>query len=137
MRSSAEQDSVVPLLVGATKEAAERKGGYAYAVVSRSKGRGDREAIVGLVRYLLDAGIAGTVRLRSDPEPSIQAVSQEVAALRSPATTIVEITPKGSSSSLGTGERMIQAIAGQVRALKIVVEQKWGQPVLTSSPVFP
>eukprot|EP00972_Heterocapsa_arctica_P042726 6299572-Heterocapsa_arctica.AAC.1 len=77
MRSSATQDSIVPLLVGATKETAERKGGYAYAVVSRSKGLGDRVAIVGLVRYLLEAGIAGTVRLRSDSEPSIQAVAQE------------------------------------------------------------
>eukprot|EP00972_Heterocapsa_arctica_P040047 5899193-Heterocapsa_arctica.AAC.1 len=92
-------------------------------MVSRSKGRGDREAILGLVRYLLEAGIAGTVRLRSDPEPSIQAVAQEIAALRSRVTTIVEVIPTGSSSSLGAGERMIQAIAGQVRALKIVVEQ--------------
>eukprot|EP00972_Heterocapsa_arctica_P043219 6374880-Heterocapsa_arctica.AAC.1 len=32
---------------------------------------------------------------------------------------------------------MIQAIAGQVRALKMVVEQKWGQTVFTSSPIFP
>eukprot|EP00972_Heterocapsa_arctica_P111369 16395713-Heterocapsa_arctica.AAC.1 len=72
MRSSATQDSIVPLLVSATKETAERKGGYAYAVVSRPKGRGDREAIVGLVRYLLEAGIAGTVRLRSDSERSRQ-----------------------------------------------------------------
>eukprot|EP00972_Heterocapsa_arctica_P114527 16442848-Heterocapsa_arctica.AAC.1 len=73
MRSSAEKDVLVPLLVAATKETAKRKGGYAYAMVSRSKGRGDREAILGLVRYLLEAGIAGTMRLRSDPEPSIQA----------------------------------------------------------------
>eukprot|EP00972_Heterocapsa_arctica_P008755 1284866-Heterocapsa_arctica.AAC.1 len=48
MRSSAETDVMVPLLVAATKETAERKGGYAYAMVSRSKGRGDREAILGL-----------------------------------------------------------------------------------------
>eukprot|EP00972_Heterocapsa_arctica_P103140 15199576-Heterocapsa_arctica.AAC.1 len=113
MRSSADLDSTVPLLVAATKESAERKGGYAYAVESRWKGRGDREAIVGLVRYLLEAGIAGNVRLRSDSEPAIQAVAQEVVALRSPATTICEVMPKGSSSSLGTGERMIQAIVGQ------------------------
>eukprot|EP00972_Heterocapsa_arctica_P081175 11961576-Heterocapsa_arctica.AAC.1 len=72
MRSSATQDNIVPLLVAATKETSERKGGYAYAVVSRSKGQGDREAVNGLVRYLLEAGIAGTVRLRSDSEPSIQ-----------------------------------------------------------------
>eukprot|EP00972_Heterocapsa_arctica_P055570 8197047-Heterocapsa_arctica.AAC.1 len=32
---------------------------------------------------------------------------------------------------------MIQAIAGQVRALKSVVEQKREEQVLTSSPVFP
>eukprot|EP00972_Heterocapsa_arctica_P078100 11519882-Heterocapsa_arctica.AAC.1 len=32
---------------------------------------------------------------------------------------------------------MIQAIAGQVRALKMVVEQKWEQLVLTSSPISP
>eukprot|EP00972_Heterocapsa_arctica_P024154 3560617-Heterocapsa_arctica.AAC.1 len=89
------------------------------------------------MRYLLEAGIAGTVRLRSDSELSIQAVAQEVAALRSTATTICEITPKGSSSSLGAGERMIQAIAGQFRALKMVVERKWGRPVLTNSPIFP
>ena len=96
-------DALVPMLI-----AAQKRRGYASAAACRTKGRSDQEAIQGLCRFFTEAGLNGTVRLRSDSEPAIQAVAQEIAVRRTPAVTIVETTPVGSSSSLGAGERMIQ-----------------------------
>ena len=111
--------------------------GYAFTEACRSKGRGDREAIAGVAACLLEAGVAGAMRLRTGSETSIRAVAQEVAALRSPATTIVETTSRASSYSLGSAERMVQTVAGQVCALKLVVERRWKCRVTTASVVFP
>ena len=47
----------------------------------------------------------GPTRLRSDSELSVRAVATAVAALRPQGETMVEVTPVGSSSSLGAVER--------------------------------
>ena len=117
--------------------AAEKDSGYAMARVVQVKGRGDAMAVQAVLRFLLEAGIAGPVRLRSDQEASICAFCQEVAAKRAPISTIVESTPVGSSSSLGCGERMIGAIVAQVRALRIEAETRWNTKFSASSPIIP
>ena len=94
-------------------------------------------AVQAVLRFLLEAGIAGPVRLRSDQEASICAFCQEVAAKRAPISTIVESTPVGSSSSLGCGERMIGAIVAQVRALRIEAEARWNTKFSVNSPIIP
>ena len=93
-------DALVPMLI-----ADQKRRGYAFAAACRAKGRSDQEAIQGLCRFFTEAGFNGTVRLRSDPGPAIQAVAQEIAVRRTPAVTIVETTPVGSSSSLGACRR--------------------------------
>ena len=76
------------------------------------------------------------MRLRSDQESSVRAFAQEAAARRSPAVTIVETTPRGSSSLLGSGERLIQSITGQVRALRLETEKRWNTRFTTTSPLM-
>ena len=128
----AESCARATVLVAATKDS-----GYAMARVVQVKGRGDATAVQAVLRFLLEAGIAGPVRLRSDQEASICAFCQEVAAKRAPSSTIVESTPVGSSSSLGCGERMIGAIVAQVRALRIEAETRWNTKFSVDSPIIP
>ncbi len=105
--------------------AVAKDDGYAFATLCQSKGRNDPVAVQGALRFLLEAGLAGGIRLRSDSELAITGFCQELAARRAPAVTVVETTPVASSSSLGAGERMIQTIVAQVRALRLDVEQRW------------
>ena len=124
-------DELIPILVGA-----QRHSGYGYAAVTPVKGRSDVPAIVGFVRFLMEAGLTAKLRIRSDSEPAAQAVAQAVASRRAPAVTIIETTPVGSSSSLGTAERMIQELSGRVRALCLSVQGKWNVQIRATMPIF-
>ena len=131
LKSSQPGDSTVPVLIGAVKGSS-----YGMAAKSETMGRADREAIICFCKFLQEAGLMGTLRLRSDQGPAAMAVAQEVAARRHPAHTIVETTPRASHSSLGGAERKCQTIAGQVRVLRIEVEERWKIPVLATSPIM-
>ena len=88
------------------------------------------------VRFLMEAGLTANLRIRSVSEPAAQAVAQAVASRRAPAVTIIETTPVGSPSSLGTAERMIQELSGRVRALCLSVQGKWNVQVRATMPIL-
>ena len=131
LKTSQPEDITVPVLIGAVKGSS-----YGMAAKSETMGRADREAIICFCKFLQEAGLMGTLRLRSDQGPVAMAVALEVAARRHPAHTIVETTPRASHSSLGGSGRKCQTIAGQVRMLRIEVEERWETPVLATSPIM-
>ena len=132
LRSGVPTDPLVAVLVGYLKER-----GAVFATACREKGRNDQAAISALHTWCMQTGLSGTLRLRSDLEPSIRAVASELAARRTPAITLVETSPECSSGSTGGVERAIQSVAGLVRTLRTAVEQRWGRRVVALSPVFP
>ena len=62
------------------------------------------------------------VVLKSDQEPALLDLLNEVARLRAPAQTIPEQSPARSSASNGRVERGIQAVEGQIRVMKDALE---------------
>ena len=114
-----------------------KQSGYSFATVVKVKGAGDTAAVQGVLGFLQEAGLPGAgLRLRSDQEGSIRACVSRIAAMRT-ASTVVETTPKGSSSSLGTAERYIRTLMTQVAALCTQVQQQWGVEVKADSPLLP
>ncbi|CAE8679812.1 unnamed protein product [Polarella glacialis] len=124
-------DTAIPVFVAKAKH-----GGYGFAAVSPAKGRGSTSVIQGMLRFLAEAGLTGRLILRSDQEMAVQAVAQAAAAQRQ-APTMVEVTRKGSSSSLGTGEKYIRDLMSQVRVCCEQAQQIWGQQLAASSSLMP
>ena len=62
--------------------------------------------------------------LKSDQEPAIQDLMNEVARIRKPAATIIEEAPVGESQSNGVIERGVQTAEGQIRVLKDAFETR-------------
>ena len=69
---AAEDAEPTPVLVGVAKDFS-----YGMVTVVTSKGRGDRYAMATVVRFLREVGHSGRIVLRTDHEPSIQALGQE------------------------------------------------------------
>ena len=131
MNTERPPDPQVPILCAALKRVV-----YVLSVVATCKGRGDAFVIKAVLRFLLEAGLTGPLRLRSDKEHSIMAVVQAIAAKRAPARSIVETSPVGSHGSLGSVDRMMQFIAGHVRAMRLDCEQMWKVTIKANSPLF-
>lgn len=100
------------------------------------KGRQDSLVAQRVVNFLKTGSLNGKLILRTDNEPAITSLMQEVAARRSPAETILQQRPLGSPQSLGAGERFVQTISGCVRTLVLDVEAQHHQRIRTSDPIF-
>ena len=71
----------------------------------------------------------GDVVVKSDEEPSMQTVVQDVGRLRAAGgggKYVMEHSPVKASASNGCIERGIQSIEGQVRVLLDALEARWG-----------
>ena len=71
--------------------------------------------LANLRRYLLEAGLAGDIRVRTDQEPAARQMAKLLAVARRPARTIVEESPVKSSSSMGAVERWAQTVRRRAR----------------------
>ena len=121
----------------ATLAAVARPSGHGFSHMVQKKGRGDGPTVQSLVRWMNHVGLNGDIRLRCDPEASVMAFVQEVAARRAPAATLVEQTPVASPSSKVKVERFIQSSGGLVRALTMRVEERWHVEVTPTSAIYP
>ena len=126
------QDDMQTVLV-----ANARRYNYGCGLVCRTKSSSDPYVIQTLLRFFTESGTKATFRLRSDSEQAIVGLAQQVALKRPQEATILETTAVASSSSLGGAERYAQALAGQVRCLRLVVRQTWRREVSAASPYFP
>jgi len=79
-----------------------------------------------VVCFIRELGYGGaTLILKSDQEPAIVALTNEIIRLRAPALTQVEQSPVGSSASNGVIERGIQSFEMMARVMKNAPEAKW------------
>ena len=106
------------------------------AVVPR-KGTTGRYAADEVVDFLRELGCSAMpVTLKSDQEPAIVALLDEVVRRRPTAQTFIEHSPVGESQSNGVVERGVQSIEGQVRVLKLALEARMQVPVPDSHPIL-
>ena len=90
-----------------------------------------------LMAFLREIGYEySPVILKSDGEPAVKAVVDEVALARGAMRTIKEESPKGSSGSNGIVERAILSVEQQVRVMKSALEERWGAMVPDKHPVI-
>eukprot|EP00971_Amphidinium_carterae_P223396 4432507-Amphidinium_carterae.1 len=76
----------------------------------------------------------GRVLLFADGEPVMRALLERVAAKRP--NTMTRYTPRYSGQAIGRLASMQDLIQGQIRTLKIDIEQRLGEAVPVDAPVF-
>jgi hypothetical protein len=75
--------------------------------------------------FLNELGYEGVdVTIKTDQEPAIKDLVNEVVKLRSTARTMKEESPFGSSASNGVIERGVQTVEGQIRVIKNALEER-------------
>ena len=82
-------------------------------------------------------GLNGDLVLRTDPEQCIKLVGQSIATRRAPAKTLLEESPVNSPNSKAGVEGYIATLGGNVRALKMCVEERWLQQIHNGSSTYP
>jgi len=71
-------------------------------------------------------GIHGSVVLRSDQEPALTNLLDEVCRTRGDAKTLPEASPTGDSRANGLAERAVQSVEEMIRVHKLALESKTG-----------
>ena len=136
-KSKEDGDVLTPILVGYWVGC-----GYGYAAVALGKGvLGDKALVRDAVAWLTEVGLLGRLRLRSDGEPAITAVTRAIAAARGAGDdtqplTVVEESPNKSSASLGGAERFAGTIQGLIRTLRQDVKEQQGVVIRADSVAF-
>ena len=91
--------------------------------------------------FLSEVGcLDGDLIVRSDQEPAITSLVNEVGRLRGAAgggRFTVEASPVGSSGSNGRVERAIQSVQDQVRVMRVALQDRWKVDVSHRHAVFP
>ena len=78
---------------------------------------------------------ASQIIIKSDQEPAMVALVEDVVRAREEGRTTVEESPKQSSGSNGVVERAVQEVEGQMRALLLAVEGRLGQEMKPTAPL--
>ena len=93
-----------------------------------------------VMAFMKEVGVEyGDLTVKSDQEPAIQKVIEDVGKLRAIAgggKYVVENSPVGSSASNGVIERGIQAISGQARVLLDALESRCGVEIEYGHPIL-
>ena len=117
--------------------AKERDAGMVYSTVVPRKGSTGEFAARRITAFIKEIGCEFvSVIMKSDQEPAIQALLEDVRRMRADARTLVEMSPVGESASNGVVERGIQSVQGQVRTMKSVLETRWGQRLGVDHPAL-
>ena len=83
--------------------------------------------------YIAECGFgSGDILLKSDQEPAIEILIKDIVAERGNemgSKTIVEESPVGSKGSNGVAERAVKEIEGQLRVMKLALEDRIGKEI--------
>ena len=102
-----------------------------------TKGSTGKFAASRVVCFMRELGYGGaTVIIKSDQEPAIVALTNDITRLRAPALTQIEQSPVGSSGSHGIVERGIQSFQMMARVMKNALEDKWKVEIPDDHPVL-
>ena len=95
-----------------------------FSCVVPLKGSSGEFAVRRILAFIKEVGMeAASVVFRSDQEPAIIDLINEVARRRQ-ATTFVEQSPVGSSASNGVAERAVQSVEGQLRTISDALQHR-------------
>eukprot|EP00972_Heterocapsa_arctica_P101202 14917728-Heterocapsa_arctica.AAC.1 len=72
MRSGRPEDTLATMLLAYRAPPPGEVGGYDFGRVVQAKGRWDVQALLALHALFSEAGLTGSIRLRTDGEPAIQ-----------------------------------------------------------------
>ena len=104
--------------------------GMTMAAVLPGKGSKGKFAADKVVEYIGECGdAAADIIVKTDQEPAIEYLVKDIVLERGPNKTIVECTPVGSKGSNGVVERAVQEIEGQVRVMKLALEDRIGRKI--------
>ena len=107
------------------------------AVVAPSKGSTGRYATQMILELINECGDKGRdIILKTDQEPAIKFVVDDVCVNRTGARTVKEVSPKGSKGSNGIVERAVQAVETILRANKSSLDERLGVQVDVQHPVL-
>lgn len=115
----------------------DRRSEMIFAHVVPHKGATVDWLIPQLVRDLQKLGFWGAVTIKTDGEPAIAAVVQELARARGNLRTILEMSPPSDSQSNGHAERAIRTVEELTRVHKLALESKLGGSVPVSHAILP
>jgi hypothetical protein len=111
----------------------ERTTGMTMATVIPSKGGSGKFVADKVMEFLAECGNqSGDIIVKSDQEPAIAYLVKDIVAERgneAGCRTIVEESPVRSHGSNGVVERAVQTIEGQIRVMKLALEDRIGRAV--------
>ena len=115
----------------------ERHSKTKKAVVVPSKGSTGRYSVRMVVDLIEECGDKDrTVIVKSDQEPAIKFLVDDVCMARTGVRTIVEHAPKGSNGSNGIVERAVQSTEQYLRTLKWALDARMNVRIDTKHPVL-
>lgn len=121
----------VTILVGR-----ERTTGMTFASTVPEKGSKGKFVADRCLEFFVECGFrTGDIVLKTDQEPAIKYLVKDLVAERGSEPghrTLVEESPVQSSGSNGVVERAVQSIEGQIRVLKMALEERIGVKVPAS-----
>ena len=114
----------------------ERHSKMKKAVVVPSKGSTGRFAARKVLDLIQECGDKNsTVIVKSDQEPAIKFLVDDVCMSRTGAKTIVEMSPVGSKGSNGVVERAVQAVEEYLRTMKSQLDERYKVRIDTKHPI--
>ena len=106
----------------------ERATGMTMATVVPEKGSKGKFVADKVLDFIAECGnMKGDILIKTDQEPAIKYLVKDIVLERGDepdCRTVVEESPVGSSGSNGVIERAVQTIEGQVRVLKLALENR-------------
>ena len=127
MGAEGEEDTI------AIQVAKDRRSRAVFAHVVPRKGVTHTHGAEELIKDLEKLGYDEVI-LKSDGEPALRAVQEEVRRRRG-RTTILENSPPGESQSNGVAERAVRAVAEHVRVLRKGLEERMKMTLNSHHPV--
>jgi hypothetical protein len=105
----------------------ERVGGMCMATVVPTKGTNGCFELHKILEFIRQCGDEATdITIKTDQEPAIKFVVEEIVKARQKDRTHLEESPVGSSGSNGVVERKVQGIEGQLRTMLSALEGRLG-----------
>ena len=127
-----EDGEKLTILVVVEKETKMKK-----AVVVPSKGSTGRYAAKMVLELIAECGDRDCpILLKSDQEPAILYLLDDVSMSRTGAKTLIEQAPKRSKGSNGVVERAVQSVEQVLRTLKSALDERMGVRIDTKHPVL-
>ena len=114
----------------------ERKTGMLMATSVPMKGSTGRFTLDNIFEFFEEVGdTVAQLIIKTDQEPSMKSLVDDVVAAREEGRTLVEESPKQSSGSNGVAERAVQEVEGQMRVILLALEENLGEEVKPNEPL--